>query len=219
MATVTAPLKAQTEQRLRLSCIDWKTYVAMSDLLMDRPIRFTYDRGELEIMTVSPEHDRDKMLIARLLGALTEELDIDIASYGSMTMRREALDRGMEPDQCFWIQHEPQIRGRTDIDLESDPPPDLVIEVEISRSLINRLPILVSLGVPEVWRWDGKTLRVLLLDPSGQYVAATSSRALPFLPLAEFARFLTPDATESETKHLQKFRAWVRQRAPGWTKP
>src|SRR5271168_751874 len=109
---------------------------------MDRPIRFTYDRGELEIMTVSPEHDRDKMWLARLFQVLTEELDIDIACYGSMTMRREDLERGMEPDQCFWVQHEPQIRGRTDIDLENDPPPDLVMEVEISRSVVARLPIL-----------------------------------------------------------------------------
>jgi Uma2 family endonuclease len=215
MATVTAPPRVQ-EQRLRLSCIDWKTYVGMSDLLVDRPIRFTYDRGELEIMVVSPEHDRAKWLLGRLLAALTEELDIDIAGFGSMTFRKEDLDRGMEPDQCFWIQHEPEIRGRTDIDLESDPPPDLVIEIEISRSVIPRLPILAALKVPEVWRWDGQTLRVMLLNESGQYVAASASQALQFVPLAEVARFMKLDPAESETKHMNAFRAWVREQAPGW---
>ncbi len=217
MATVTAPPRVQ-EQRLRLSCIDWKTYVAMSDLLMDRPIRFNYDRGELEIMTTSPEHDYGKKLLARLFEALTEELDIDIACFGSMTMRREELDRGMEPDECYWVAHEPQVRGRTDIDLENDPPPDLVIEVEISRSIIARLPILAALKVPEIWRWDGQTLRVMLLNEAGQYVAAPNSRAMPFVPLAEIARFMKPDPTESETRHLKVFRAWVREQAPKWRK-
>ncbi len=215
MATVTAPPRVQ-EQHLRLSCIDWKTYVAMSDLLMDRPIRFNYDRGDLEISTLATAHWRARHLLGRLFSTLTQELDIDIAGFGSMTFRKEDLDRGMEPDQCFWIQHEPQIRGRTDIDLESDPPPDLVIEVEISRSIIPRLPILAALKVREVWRWDGQTLRVMLLNVAGQYVAASASQALPFVPLAEVARFMKLDPAESETKHMNAFRAWVREQAAKW---
>jgi Uma2 family endonuclease len=109
-----------------------------------------------------------------------------------------------------------QIRGRTDIDLENDPPPDLVMEVEISRSVVARVPILAALKVPEVWRWDGQTLRVMLLNESGQYAAASASQALPFVPLAEVARFMKLDPAESETQHTKAFRVWVREQAPKW---
>jgi hypothetical protein len=92
----------------------------------------------------------------------------------------------------------------------------LVIEVEISRSIIARLPILAALRVPEVWRWDGQTLRVMLRNESGQYVVAPASLALPFVPLAEVARFMKLDPADSETKHMNAFRAWVREQAAKW---
>lgn len=216
MATVIAAPAG--EQRLVIGAIDWKTYVAMGDLLQDRHIFLTYSRGALEIMTVGPEHEHAKKTIARLLEALTVELDIDVVGFGSMTMRREDLDEGMEPDECFWIAHEPAVRGRTDIDLASDPPPDLVIEIEITRNIINRLPLLAALGVPEVWRWNGQCLQVLLLGLSGQYAPSPASKAFPFLPMADFVRFLAPDAAETETKRIKAFQGWVRQASAGWRK-
>src|SRR5947207_1702021 len=171
MSTATLPTEAPG-RRLRLSGVDWRTYVAMSDLFLDRPIRFTYDRGELEIMTLSPEHERLKRLLARMLDTLTEEMDIDIAGFGSMTFRREDLERGLEPDDCYWVQNEARVRGRDELDFETDPPPDLIVDVEISRNFIDRLPLCGALGVPEVWRFDGQTIHVLLRNESGEYVAA-----------------------------------------------
>src|SRR5579884_552502 len=205
------------EQRLVLSGIDWPAYVAFGDLLGERHVRLTYNAGELEFMTLSPEHERAKKLLARLLEALTEELDIDIAGYGSMTCRREDLDRGLEPDECYWIAHEPQVRGRHDIDLDRDPPPDLALEVEISRSALDRLGLYASLDVSEVWRWDGQTLRVCILQADGSYAESQQSKAFPFLPVADLVRFLTGDENQSETKRLRAFRTWVReQAAQGW---
>lgn len=213
MATVEIP----AEQRFVLSGISWPAYVAFGDLLDERHVRLTYDRGELEFMTLSPEHERTKKLLARLLEALTEELDIDIASYGSMTCRREDLEQGLEPDACYWIANEPRVLGRTDIDFPEDPPPDLALEVEISRSALDRLGLYARLGVPEVWRWDGQTLRVCLRGPDGRYTESAHSRALPFLPMAELVRFLRAGAAMSEAKLLRTFRAWVRdQAARGW---
>lgn len=212
MATVEIP----AEQRLVLSCISWPAYVGFTDLLGERHVRVTYDRGEMEFMTLSPEHERAKKLLARLLEALTEEMDIDIASFGSMTCRREDLERALEPDECYWIANEAQIRGRMEIDLETDPPPDLALEVEISRSALNRMRLYASLGVPEVWRWDGQSLRVCLLQPDGSYVEGRQSKAFPFLPVAELERFLHP-GSESETRWLRGFRTWVRdQIARDW---
>src|SRR5437667_46067 len=135
MATICVP----TEQRLRLSDIPWETYVLYSDGLGPRHIRVTYDRGEMEVMTLSHKHERKKRLLGRLVETLTEEMEIDIASAGSMTCRRQDLRRALEPDESYWIEHEPQVRGRDEIDLEVDPPPDLAMEIEISRSTLNRM--------------------------------------------------------------------------------
>lgn len=205
------------EQHFVLYNVDWDTYVTISDKLGERNIRLNYDGVNLEFMSTSLEHERAKKLLARLLEALTEEMDIAIISGGSLTCRRQDLDRGFEPDECYWIEHETPMRGRENIDFTRDPPPDLMLEVEISRSFVDRLALAARLGVSEVWRWNGKTLHILLLGPDGQYRESERSRALPFLPLAEFVRFLHPDVTQSDTKLLRAFRAWVReQMASGW---
>jgi Uma2 family endonuclease len=211
MSTATLP----TEQHLRLSSVDWRTYVALGDLLGERPIRFTYDRGELEIMTLSPEHERLKRLLARLLDTLTEEMNIDVAGFGSMTFRREDLARGLEPDECFWIQHESQVRGRDVLDFTVDPPPDLVLEVEVTRNFIDRLALCAVLGVPEVWRFDGQTIQIFLRNQTGDYVGAERSLAFPFLLVAELLPFLALNATQSETKVIQAFRVWVQAQIAG----
>jgi Uma2 family endonuclease len=199
-----------TEQRLRLSAIPWEGYVAVREGLGERPIRVTYDRGELEITSPSNRHENRKSILGRLIEALTEELEIDIYSSGSMTFQREDLLRGLEPDECYWIEHEPVVRGREDIDLEKDPPPDLAVEIEISRSVLDRMSIYAALGVPEVWRWDGESLTFNLLTKRGAYRQSDRSKAFPFFPLAEFAPFLEPTRL-SETQLLRSFRAWVRK--------
>jgi Uma2 family endonuclease len=215
MATICAP----AEQRLRLSDIPWETYVLYSDGLGPRHIRVTYDRGEMEIMTLSPKHEHKKRLLGRLVEILTEEMEIDIASFGSMTCRRKGLKRGFEPDESYGIANEPKVRGRDDIDLEVDPPPDLGLEIEISRSTLNRMAIYAALRVPEVWRWDGAVLRVYLLASRGKYRQSQRSKAFPFLPLLEFTQFLTRTDL-SETQLLRSFRSWVRkQKRQRWKGP
>jgi Uma2 family endonuclease len=211
-------VKLSAEQRFVISSVDWDTYVTFSDRLGERNIRVNYDGVNLELMTTSLEHERAKKLLARLLEALTEEMDIALISGGSLTCRRQDLDGGFEPDECYWIAHVAQMRGRDDIDLTRDPPPDLMLEVEISRSFLDRLAIAARLGVPEVWRWDGQTLRVMLLGSDGQYTESERSRALSFLPVAELVRFLLMGATMDETTLLRAFRAWVREQINrGWT--
>ena len=118
----------------------------------------------------------------------------------------------MEPDNCYWVQNEARVRGRDEFeDFNVDPPPDLVLEIEITRNFINRLAICAALRVPEVWRFDGQTLHVLLLNENGEYLPSEHSVAFPFLPVAQLVQFLALDTTMSETKVAQAFRAWVRQ--------
>ena len=134
-----------------------------------------------------------------------------------MTCQREDLERGLEPDDCYWIAHESVMRGRTEVDFEVDPAPDLAIEIEISRSVLNRIGIYAALRVPEVWRSDGERVRVNILGEDGQYHESERSLAFPFLPIAELERFLKLAGTISETQLLRTFRVWVRdQAARGW---
>lgn len=198
------------DQRFRLSMIPWDKYVVYSDGLGPRHVRVTYDRGEMELMTLSSRHEHKKRRLGRLVETLTEEMEIDIASFGSMTCRREDLERALEADELYWIENEPEVRGRDDIDLEVDPPPDLALEIEISRSTMNRMAIYAALRVPEVWRWNGESLRMMLLTSRGAYRQSDRSKAFPFLPLAEFVEFLL-QSDQSETQLIRSFRTWVRK--------
>jgi Uma2 family endonuclease len=214
MSTRTVP--ASGEQRFRLSGLSWDQYALMAASLDGRHVRLTYDRGELELMTVSHRHEHHKHLLAALVMVAAEEMDIDVHGGGSMTFKREDLERGLEPDECYWIEHEAQMRGKLEYDPLDDPPPDLVIEVEVSRSVLDRVGIYAAMKVPEVWRWDGQRLRFCLLR-KGKHVEVAASRAFPFLAASEIERFMQMPPAQSETKLLRAFRQWVRdQQAQGW---
>src|SRR5262249_38374776 len=143
------------EQRFRLGAVDWTTYRKISDALTGRHVRVTYDRGNLELMTISSKHGSCSRLSARLVQVLTEECGLPIYSCGDMTCDREDLDRGLEPDEGFYIENASRVRNKEQIDLTVDPPPDLAVEVDISRSSKSRLPVYAALRLPEVWRYDG----------------------------------------------------------------
>ncbi|MBI3268054.1 MAG: Uma2 family endonuclease [Planctomycetes bacterium] len=206
MPTVALP----AEQRFLLAGVDWETYECLLARFEGRHLRLTYDEGDLEIMTVSPDHERAKKLLARFVEALTEELGLPVLSLGNTTFRRTDLGRGLEPDECWYIAHEAQMRGVTEIDLTRMPPPDLVIEVEISRGLLDRLDLYARLGVPEVWRYDGRRLRVSVLAPAGTYSEVGSSPTFPGIPLEGIRSALLERNERDETSMVKAFRAWVR---------
>ncbi|MBI5366155.1 MAG: Uma2 family endonuclease [Planctomycetes bacterium] len=198
------------EQRFLLAAANWSIYGRLLDALDDRHVFVTYDRGRLELMSPSPEHETHKSLLRRLIETLVLELDIDIRSGGSMTFRREDIDRGLEPDECYWILNEPRVCDHMDVDLTRDPPPDLAVEIDVTSSSIDRQPIYAALGVPEVWRYDGTRLQVLLLQPDGHYRDSQRSSSFPFLPLPEFEQFLTVAIPLKENERVRRFRDWVR---------
>ncbi|MEW6277545.1 MAG: Uma2 family endonuclease [Candidatus Eremiobacterota bacterium] len=110
----------------------WEEYTRFLEAVGERRIRLTCDRGTLELVTPSPLHERRKSLLGLLVEAAMEELEIDYVHGGSTTFRREQLDRGMEPDECYWIANYERVRDCLDIDLDVHPPPDLAIEVEVT---------------------------------------------------------------------------------------
>lgn len=201
----------QAETRILLSNISWDIFEALaaSDCA---GIRFTYDRGYLEIMSPSTEHEWYHKLLGRMIEAMTEELNIPMRSGGATTLKTQLKQRGLEPDECYYILNEPRVRGKKDIDLATEPPPDLAIEVDISHSSLDKMSIYADLGVPELWFYDGISLRVFQLHTKGDYTQEQQSSAFPFLDLSEIPRFLDRCEETDETTWIRSFRAWVRER-------
>lgn len=200
----------QAANRFLLKNISWQTYEALLKDVESQPgLRLTYDQGILEIMTPLAPHERNSRLIGRLVEALTEELNIEICSLGSLTCKREDLARGLEPDECYYIQNEPVIRSLEQIDLNQDPPPDLAVEIDITSSSINRLALYAALGVPEVWRYDGSRLIIYQLE-GGEYRVCDRSSTFPLITSSEIIRFLELRKSNGETTLIRLFREWVR---------
>jgi len=205
-----AVVENQTAGHVVLYNISWSTYEAIVAENDNPGTRFTYDRGMLEIISPSYDHEHLKKLIGRMINTVTEELALPIRSEGSTTWKNKIRQQGLEPDECYYVANEARVRGRDEIDLAIDPPPDLAIEVEITSDWIDKLPIYAGLGIPEVWRYDGKALYVEQLQADGTYAAQTQSRMFPFLPLAEIPRFLEQRDATDETTWIRSFRQWVR---------
>jgi Uma2 family endonuclease len=202
---------AQTEQRVIIRFVSWTTYEhLLADLSNQSSTRLTYDRGMLEIMCPLPEHEEWNRTIALLVEMLAEEMRIDVRNFGSTTFRRADLARGFEPDSCFYIQHEADIGGKSTIDLTVDPPPDLVIEVDVTSGSLDKFPIYAQVGVPEVWRYDGQRLRIYILRAE-RYVESETSLALPLLTSTRLSEALAQSKTLKRTALLRSFRTWVRQ--------
>ncbi|MBX9581724.1 MAG: Uma2 family endonuclease [Gemmataceae bacterium] len=191
IATVPPPAGRPPRDRILLSGVAWPTFVRMvRDLGGHRAARLTYDRGELEIMVPSFEHEADADALAEVVGALTRELGWPKVSGGSFTMRRRKWQKAIEPDRCYWIASAPGLVGVRQLDLKVHPPPDLGIEVDVTNSSLNRLAIYARLGVAEVWRLDGDDLRFHLLGAKRRYVESPTSRAFPFLTPADLMVFV-----------------------------
>lgn len=202
----------QSPDRVVLKNISWQTYQSLlKDFEQQPAIRLTYDQGLLEIRMPLDPHETYKKLLGRLVEALTEELGIEVRSLGSRTCDREDLARGLEPDQCYYIQNEPAVWDKEQIDLSKDPPPDLAIEVDIASSSINRLDIYADLGAPEVWRYDGQSLIMYCLE-NKQYKLCVHSIAFPLLASADIKRFLDLRKTTKENALIRLFREWVREK-------
>lgn len=214
---VAGDLRAMPEQRFLLQSIDWQTYDGFLRLLGDRSIRLTYDRGQLELMSPSYEHETYAYLLGRFLDLLTLELNLPMKAGRCTTFRRRDLERGLEADNCYYLKNAPRLFGRREIDLNRDPPPDLAIEVDLSSSSLDRMGIYAALGVPEIWRFDAETLRAYRLTPQGAYEETTESLAFPKLPLAELVPFLQRSAEMDDTELAQEFLSWLRARVvPNW---
>lgn len=210
-----ATTQGAPEPRIVLSNIEWETYERLlADQADSSAPRFAYDRGALEIMSPLPEHERYNRTLAALVESVAEELGLDVENLGSTTFKREDLERGFEPDSCFYIQHEAAMRGKNALDLRVDPPPDLVIAIDITHPSLDKFPIYAALGVPEVWRYDGRRLELWALEDA-HYVERAESNALPGVAIGAVLHLVERSKRIGRVAWLREVRAWARQLAQG----
>jgi Uma2 family endonuclease len=207
MATLPQP----ASQHITLNGISWSTYQALlQDMGNHRASRLAYDRGCLEIIVPSELHDVFNRLLDRIVTALTEELNLKIKAYGSTTLNREDLAQGVEPDSCYYIQTADQIKTRT-LDLMTDPPPDLAIEVDINSASRQRFTIYLQLGIPEVWQYTQHRGLVCYELEAGRYVERDASPIFPQVTSQRLIDYLTMSEQEDDNTVIRALRQWIQR--------
>lgn len=197
-------------QQLLLTDVSWQMYEQLLEEFGEkRGSRINYSQGFLEIMVPLPEHEDDKVMIADFVKVLLEELDIEFRSLGSTTFKSEMMKQGLEADDCFYIENEAAVRGKKRIDLSVEPPPDLALEIDItSRTRFNNYE---TLGVGELWRFNGRKLEINVLQ-NGEYVRVSESPHFPGFSLVEaLPDYLERSKIEGRNQTMKVFRAWVRK--------
>jgi Uma2 family endonuclease len=197
-------------ERVILENISWQQFeIILAELGEHRGSRVAYSQGILEIMVPLPEHEKAKVIIGDLVKILLDELDLYWEPLGSTTFKREDMVAGVEPDDCFYIQNYKLMLGKERIDLSVDPPPDLVIEIDVTSK--TKVSAYRALKVPEIWRYENGLLEINLLK-GDEYVKSETSLIFSSFPVMnEIPRFLEMARTTGTTVALKAFRKCVRE--------
>jgi Uma2 family endonuclease len=195
---------------LILNNVQWDEYEQLlNDLGDGYGVRISYDQGRLEVMSPSSFHEMYKELILSiaLLFALEEGLLIE--SRGSTTFKQRLSGEAAEPDTCFYVKNAARVINRRRLDLTVDPPPDIIVEIDVSHESTQKYAFYASLGVTELWRYDEQRLHIYQLL-EGTYVEISSSLAFPLLTSSALTQFLEQSKTEGQIAALHSFRSWLR---------
>lgn len=198
-------------QCLRLSGLTWEEYDKFDswrDALRPK-LKMAYSDGELEFMTTSFEHDSTSRAVLVALLGIAAAFGLPIRAAGSTTFRKRLKKKGIEPDECFYIQHAADVRGLKEIDLRIHPAPDLAIEMDRSNSSLPKLPIYAALGFPELWRVEDSTITFCVLKSNGEYAKSKASRSFTLVKSAELSRFFFGTDWADDTELMQAAREWA----------
>jgi Uma2 family endonuclease len=201
-------LLAPPDEIISLSGISWTTYETLLEELSDRRLRLTYNRGNLEIMAPSAEHELNKRVLGRFIETIAEEFEISIYPLGSTTFKQPKLS-GAEPDECFYIRNIAAVIGKKRLNMAEDPAPDLIVEIDITSSSPNRLQVYADLGVAEVWIYNGEYLVIQQLQ-NGAYITTQTSQFFASLSIPDIAMWLQRSTTMDYLALVKAFRGWVR---------
>ncbi|MBA3715776.1 MAG: Uma2 family endonuclease [Pyrinomonadaceae bacterium] len=201
-------------ERREMHHVSWNDYEELlNELDSKNAVRISYAEGTLELMAPLLKHERHKDILRSIVEFATLQAGINCEPAGSTTFKRPDLLRGAEPDTCFYIQHADVLIGKDDIDLSTDPPPDLVVEVDITSPSKRKLGIYARLGVPELWIWTGAQLHIYELG-RGSYAERPNSIALPFLSAETLTSFVEQRITEGHKRTVIAFQEWLRIHQP-----
>lgn len=213
--TLAQPLPAvmpEGEQRVVINGISYELYKKICEEVGEQPVRLSFSDESLEIMNTKRPHEHFRKILSMLVEAILREQKTPMWPGGMMTFQRDDLEKGFEPDDCWWIASASKVSETIEFDSAKDPPPDLAIEVEITSSLVHRIGIYAAMGVPEVWRFNGKKLRFCILEPNGKYADAETSKSFPFLKPQDLIPFLLPENREDATTRTIAFAEWLQRK-------
>ena len=190
----------------------WDDYERLLEQLAERPhLRVSYDCGRLEILSPSGEHEEYARFIDRIVYVFTGILGLEVEPRGSTTWKRRALDKGVEPDCCYYIRNAKRIIGKRDIDLKADPPPDIVVEIDITSTSLHKFSIYAALAVPEIWRYDGQDVHLYKLK-DGRYPPISKSQFLPGLTGPMLAEAIEVSKTRGQEAAIRVLRRRIQSR-------
>jgi Uma2 family endonuclease len=191
---------------LILHGVTWEEYEQLLDDMKIWPgMRVTYYKGRLEVVSPSSKHEKIKVFIHDLATAFCEHKNIAMENLGSTTFKRERDEQGAEPDVCFYVTNLDRIIGKEEIDPDSDPPPDVAVEIDVTNTSTTKFEIYRSFGVPEIWHFDGKRMRLYRLGED-KYIEISESRFLPGLTATVLTDFIGQSRTQGRTRALAAFR-------------
>ncbi len=202
--------RGDLEIRRILYAVDPEAYRKLIEAIPESYLRHTYDGWTLEMMTPGRNHGWVTGLLRRMIETMAFTLEIPIQTTGATTLASAPHDGGLQPDGSYYVQSEPQVRGRDEYRPGVDPPPDLVIEVDVTNSCLPRLPVFAKLGVPEVWRYEDEGIEFYRLGDEGEYEVTERSEAFPFVTAADLARFLGQRREADENSVIRAFVEWAR---------
>jgi Uma2 family endonuclease len=201
----------EPDQTVILRGIHWDTYERLlADQQESSGTRLNFDCGTLEIVSPSSEHEQLKETITLLFQLMASELEIDVVAAGSTTFRRKDLRKGFEPDASFYIRNAQAVRKRPQIDLRRDPPPDVVVEIEITSPAIDKLSIFAAAAVPEVWLYRDDRVEILALE-SKTYQKKMESSFLPVVTDEVLTSFVRSSRTMTSVEWIKAVRTWAKR--------
>ena len=199
--------------------VSWDEYLELLEQVGEAPgLRISYDSGSLQLMTISAEHEKYALFLNRVVSTLGLRLRIEILFFGSATMKKRKRRKGKEPDACFYVQSAPVIGNKIQLDFETDPPPDIAVEIDVHHDSRSSFPIYAALGVPEIWRYDGHAMTIYQLvrgeseDQPGEYAERDANEALPMLTSSILTELLERMRREGELATLLAFDEWLQSR-------
>lgn len=201
-------LTNNTGRRILLNDVSWKEYeMFLEDFEEKAGWRLAYDTGKLEIMPPTYDHEYSSVSVHDFIRFYCFEFEIDMISAGSTTLKNKLAEKGVEPDECFYIQSAEKVIGKTFKSNEYIMP-DVAVEIDVTTDSLDKFPIYSALKVSEVWIYDGKKISFNKLKGK-KYHQISHSDALPLLSAENLTNFLRISKEKGQPFALKAFRQFL----------